>query len=79
MTDRAWTTEQVDRFFEQHWTVRKYKNFAMPPSHLKTILGAAQRAPTDATAQMYSFVRLTDSALRKDVAECTHNPHFATA
>ncbi len=39
----------------------------------------AQRAPTDATAQMYSFVRLTDPALRAKVATLTNNPHMATA
>ncbi len=39
----------------------------------------AQHAPTDATAQMYSFVRLTDPELRSKIAEITGNPHIATA
>ena len=43
------------------------------------MLHAAQRAPTDATAQMYSFIQLSDPALREQVAELTVNPHFATA
>ncbi len=62
-----------------HWTVRKYKPVVMPPEHLDVILYAAQRAPTDATAQLYSIVRLTDPALRAKIAELAHNPHIATA
>ena len=43
------------------------------------MLYAAQHAPTDATAQMYSFVRLTDAAVRRRVAELTVNPQVASA
>lgn len=65
--------------FDHHRTVRKFKPEPMKPGDLEQIVWAAQRAPTDATAQMYSFVRLTDPKLRLDVAEITKNPHFATA
>lgn len=71
--------EETRAFFRAHWTVRKYKNFAMPADHLDAILYAAQRAPTDATAQMYSFIRLTDSTLRAKIAALANNPHIATA
>ncbi len=73
------TTAEVRTFFDAHWTVRKYKSFEMPPDHLDTILSATQRAPTDATAQMYSFIRLRDSQLREKFGSLTGNPHFATA
>jgi nitroreductase len=73
------TPEEVRAFFEAHWTVRKYKNIPMPPEHLDAILYAAQRAPTDATAQMYSFVRLSDPAVREQVAKLSNNAHIATA
>lgn len=69
----------VRAFFERHRTVRRYTPEPMPPEHLDTILYAAQRAPTDATAQMYSFVRLTDPALRERLAELTRNPHLAAS
>jgi nitroreductase len=71
--------DDVHTFFKEHWTVRKYKSFTMPESHLDTILYAAQRAPTDATAQMYSIIRLTDPQLRKNVAKLSSNPHIETA
>ncbi|PYE55895.1 nitroreductase family protein [Deinococcus yavapaiensis] len=71
--------DDVKAFFDAHWTVRAFQPVAMPAEHLDVLLHAAQRAPTDATAQMYSFVRLVDSALRGKIAELTHNPHFATA
>ena len=65
--------------FANHRTVRKYKAVPLEPGHLEQILWAAQRAPTDATAQMYSFVRLTDPALREEIAKISNNPHMATA
>ena len=65
--------------FDRHRTVRKYKSQALEPGDLEQILWAAQRAPTDATAQMYSFVRLSDPALRQEIAELTGNEHIETA
>lgn len=71
--------DDVKAFFDAHWTVRHFKPEPMPAAHLDVLLYAAQRAPTDATAQMYSFVRLRDEGLRARVAEITNNPHFASA
>ena len=65
--------------FANHRTVRKYKPVPLEPGHLEQILWAAQRAPTDATAQMYSFLRLTDPVLRQEIARISNNPHMATA
>ncbi len=73
------STEQLRSFVDAHRTVRRYQPEAMSAEHLDAILHAAQRAPTDATAQMYSFIQLTDQPLREQVAELTANPHFATA
>ncbi len=73
------TPEEVNAFFDSHWTAREFAPTPMPPEHLDTLLHAAQRAPTDATAQMYSFVRLRDPALRAWMAGATGNPHLASA
>ncbi|AFZ66512.1 nitroreductase family protein [Deinococcus peraridilitoris] len=73
------TPEDVKAFFDAHWTVRRFKTFELPREHLDVLLHAAQRAPTDATAQMYSFVQLRDPALRARIGELTGNPHFAAA
>ncbi|MFD2610698.1 nitroreductase family protein [Deinococcus taklimakanensis] len=79
------TPEQVRAFFDAHRTVRQYVTapdgapIPLPEAHLDTILHAAQRAPTDATAQLYSFVRLVDPAVRAQVAALTNNAHVATA
>jgi nitroreductase len=73
------TPEDVRSFFQAHWTVRKYKPFAMPADHLDAILYAAQRAPTDATAQLYSIVRLSEPSLREKIAKLANNPHISTA
>ena len=65
--------------FDRHRTVRKFKPEPLRPGDLEQIIWAAQRAPTDATAQMYSFVRLSDPNLRAEIAEITNNPHIASA
>ncbi|WP_420597362.1 nitroreductase family protein [Deinococcus sp.] len=75
---RQQTPEQVRAFFDAHRTVRQYQNAPMPTEHLDTILHAAQRAPTDATAQLYSFVRLTGET-KALVAELSTNAHIASA
>lgn len=65
--------------FERHRTVRRYRAAPLRDGDLERILRAAQRAPTDATAQMYSFLRLRDPGLRARVAELSSNPHLASA
>ncbi|MFC4454848.1 nitroreductase family protein [Deinococcus sonorensis] len=81
MTDTppTYTSAQVRALIDRHRTVRRYRPDPLPQEHLDTLLYAAQRAPTDATAQMYSFIRLTDPAVRAQVAELTANPHLASA
>jgi FMN reductase (NADPH) len=79
LPNSPFSLDVVRDFFDSHWTVRRYKKVAMPPEHLDLILHAAQRAPTDATAQMYSFIRLTDPDLREKVAALSGNPHIAEA
>ncbi|UQN07011.1 nitroreductase family protein [Deinococcus sp. QL22] len=79
------TPEEVRAFFDAHRTVRQYRTqedgspLPLPTEHLDVILHAAQRAPTDATAQLYSLIRLVDPAVRQAVADLTTNAHIATA
>jgi FMN reductase (NADPH) len=65
--------------FARHRTVRRFAPTPLREGDLARLLWAAQRAPSDATAQMYSFLRLHDPALRQKVAEISKNPHIATA
>ena len=79
------TPEQVRAFYDAHRTVRLYQTqpdgspIRMTPDELDAVLHAAQRAPTDATAQLYSFIHLTTPDVRAQVAELTGNPHIKTA
>ena len=75
---RQQTPAEVRAFFEAHRTVRQYQPFVMPAEHLDTLLYAAQRAPTDATAQLYSLIRLTGETKNK-VAALSTNGHISTA
>ena len=54
---------------DHHRTIRAFRDEAMPAEHLQLIIDAARKAPTDATAQMYSFIRITNPDLRKRMAE----------
>lgn len=79
------TPAEVRAFFDAHRTVRHYVTQAdgsplpLPAEHLDVILHAAQRAPTDATAQLYSLIRLVSPEVCARVAELTTNAHIATA
>jgi FMN reductase (NADPH) len=79
MNPESFTPDPRLELFDRHRTVRKFQSEPLKPGDLENIVWAAQRAPTDATAQMYSFIRLTDPDLRLEIAQITHNPHFATA
>ncbi len=65
--------------FNHHRSIRKFKNQALRPGDFEQLIWAAQRAPTDATAQMYSFLRITETNLKKQIATICNNPHMAEA
>ncbi len=50
--------------FANHRTVRRFTHDPILPEHLDAIIEAGRRAPTDASAQMGTFVRITDPELR---------------
>lgn len=82
---RAQSAEDVIAFYDAHRTTRNYVTaedgspLPLPADHLEAILHAAQRAPTDATAQLYSLVRLTRREVRDQMIALTTNAHIATA
>ena len=49
-------------------SVRKFKNEPIPASDLQTIINAARQAPTDASAQLYTILRIRDPELRQKLA-----------
>ena len=54
----------VFEVFASHRTTRKFTDDPIPLEHLDAIIEAGRRAPTDASAQMGTFIRITDPALR---------------
>lgn len=65
--------------YQTRASVRKFKPEPLREGDLDKILFAAQRAPTDATAQMYSLLRISDLELRKQVSGLSgSNPHIET-
>lgn len=65
--------------FLRRASVRKFKPEPLREGDLDKLLSVAQRAPTDATAQMYSLLRVSDPALRSELARLSNNPHIQTA
>ncbi len=49
-------------------SVRRFKPVPIPEEDLEKLLFALQRAPTDASAQLYSAIRVRDPRLRDEVA-----------
>jgi nitroreductase len=54
----------VFEIFAGHRTVRRFTGEPIAPAHLDAIIEAGRRAPTDASAQMGTFIRITDPDLR---------------
>jgi nitroreductase len=54
----------LDRILAAHRSIRVFRPEPLPEGMFERLVTEAQRAPTDATGQMYSFVRICDPALR---------------
>ena len=59
--------------FWRHRSIRHFLPHPIPAEHLTLLMQAAQRASTDASAQMYTFVRISDAELRDKMAELAGN------
>lgn len=70
---------EIIKVLQKRRSVRKYEQKAIPQEDLEALLFALQRAPTDATAQLYSAVRITDKDLRRRLADKTGNPYVLEA
>lgn len=65
--------------YQTRASVRKFKPEPLREGDLDKLLFAAQRAPTDATAQMYTLLRVTEPTLRGRIAHLSGNAHIAAA
>ena len=60
---------EVPKFLTQRASVRAYRPEPIPEEDVAAMLAAAQQAPTDAGAQLYSILRVRDPELRARLAE----------
>ncbi len=58
----------TQRILAAHRSIRVFRPEPLPADVLERLVAEAQRAPSDATGQMYSFVRIADPELRRRVA-----------
>jgi nitroreductase len=66
--------------FAEHRSIRFFLREPLAPGHFDLIVEAGRRAPTDAQGHMYSFVRITDPALRDEIAtRCANQQHIRDA
>lgn len=54
---------------QDHRTVRDFTPDPIPEDDVVRMVQAAQRASTDATAQLYTFIRIRDAQLRQRIAD----------
>ncbi len=59
----------ADPVLAPHRSIRVFRPDALPEGTIQRLVAEAQRAPTDATGQLYSFVRVLDRARRQRIAE----------
>lgn len=69
----------VYQIFISHRSIRKYKRENIPEEHVKIIMEAGQRAPTDATLHLWTAIRIRDRVLRERIAEAIQQRHVAEA
>lgn len=66
------------QLFSRRASVRRFSKEPLRPGDLDKLLWAAQRAPTDATAQLYSLLRVTDPQLRAEIGQLANNNAHVT-
>jgi nitroreductase len=59
----------TDPILAPHRSIRLFRADPLPEGTIQRLMAEAQRAPTDATGQMYSFVRVLDRGRRRRIAE----------
>ncbi|HQU34766.1 MAG: hypothetical protein B7Z68_08660 [Acidobacteria bacterium 21-70-11] len=59
----------ADPILAPHRSIRMFRAEPLAEGTIERLVAEAQRAPTDATGQMYSFVRVLDRARRRRIAE----------
>ena len=59
----------ADPILAPHRSIRMFRAEPLPEGTVERLVAEAQRAPTDATGQMYSFVRVIDRLRRRRIAE----------
>lgn len=62
-----------DRILAPHRSIRVFRPEPLPEGMGERLVEEAQRAPSDATGQMYSFVRVVDRGLRQRVSALSGN------
>jgi nitroreductase len=68
----------LDRILAAHRSIRIFRPEPLPDGMIERLVLEAQRAPSDATGQMYSFVRICDRELRKRVAALSGDQRHVT-
>jgi nitroreductase len=60
-------------------SVRSYVRTPIPEDHVLLIMEAGRRAPTDATLQLWTSIRISDRGLREKIGEAIGQEHVVDA
>ncbi|SET34865.1 hypothetical protein SAMN05660297_02138 [Natronincola peptidivorans] len=73
---------QIDDMIErqlQHRTIREFKDMKIPKEIFHTLMEIARRTATSNGMQSYSIIRITDSVIKKEIAEICNQEYVARA
>jgi nitroreductase len=60
-------------------SIRRYKRAPIPEEHVRAIMEAARRAPTDAALHLWTAIRVKDQGIRARIAEAIGQQHVYDA
>lgn len=65
--------QAVVELFERHRTIRVFTDERIPPNDLSALRRSAGRAPSGASVQLGTFIRITDPQLRQRLAQLAND------
>lgn len=71
--------EALYRLFASHRSIRRFRRQGIPGEHVRLLMEAARRAPTDASLHLWSAVRVTDDGLRRRISDLIGQEHVYEA
>ncbi|MEB3860394.1 MAG: nitroreductase family protein [Desulfurococcales archaeon] len=71
--------EAVASVIFNHRSIRRYRKEGIPEEHVRLLIEAARRAPTDGSLHLWTAIRVKNPALRRKIADLIGQEHVGEA